>query len=319
MDLDVLGVCLLRDIVAQSSGLADSMLALQGLGYGPIALAGSSAQREQYAPGVRRGTSIAGFALTEPNAGSDVASLETVAEDVQDGFLLRGTKKLISNAGIAAHYVVFARTSREGGHRGISALIVHAEEVSRVERYDLIAPHPIGELHFEDVFIPRDRLVGELGGGFKLALRTLDHFRTTVGAAANGMAARALDEALARSESRYQFGTAIGRHQLIAAQLADAHVELEASRLLVMRAATSFRRGHPLAGLHSSAAKLYATEAAQRIIDRAVQIFGGDGVRRGHVVERLYREVRALRIYEGTSEIQRLVISRSLSKARHGA
>jgi len=312
-ELDVPAVCFLRDAVAASSGLADSMLALQGLGFGPIALAGSTSQRERYGEAVRSGESIAGFALTEPEAGSDVASIATRAEPDGAGFRLTGTKRYITNAGIADFHVVFARTS-DDGHRGISAFIVHGSEVSRVERYELVAPHPIGELRFDAVPLGPERLVGEVGGGFKLAMHTLDHFRTTVGAAANGMASRALAEALERSRSREQFGKPIGDFQLVAAHLADSFVELEAARLLVHRAASVFARGGAEAGLYSSSAKMFATEAAQRIIDRAVQVFGGDGVRRGSVVERLYREIRALRIYEGTTEVQKLVISRSLAK-----
>jgi len=316
VDLDVPGICFLRDIVAASSGLADSMLALQGLGFGPIALAGSSEQRERYGPGVRAGRMIAGFALTEPEAGSDVASMSTRAEPDTDGWRLSGSKRYITNAGLADFYVVFARTD-EDRHRGISAFIVEASEVTRVQRYELVAPHPIGELHFDSVYVPSERRVGELGGGFELAMKTLDHFRTTVGAAANGMAGRALREAVARSKSRRQFGKPIGAFQQIGAHLADSFVELEAARLLVHRAAGVFARGGAEAGLYSSTAKLFATEAAQRIIDRAVQIFGGDGVRKGTVVERLYREIRALRIYEGTTEVQKIVISKAL--ARRGA
>lgn len=313
VELDVPAVCFLRDVIAGSSGLADSMLALQGLGFGPIALAGSTEQKRRYGPLVRAGRFVAGFALTEPDAGSDVASLSTRADREDGGFRLTGCKRYITNAGLADFYVVFARTS-DDGHRGISAFIVEADEVGRVERYDLVAPHPIGELHFEGVRLASDRLVGEVGGGFRLAMQTLDHFRTTVGAAANGMAGRALREALERAQSRHQFGKPIGSFQQIQAHLADSFVELEAARLLVHRAAHVFARGGAEAGLHSSAAKLFATEAAQRIIDRAVQIFGGDGVRRGTVVERLYREIRALRIYEGTSEVQKLVISKALAR-----
>lgn len=313
-DLDVPAVCFLRDAVAASSGLADSMLALQGLGYGPIALAGTPEQKARYGPGVRSGERIAAFALTEPDAGSDVASLSTRAEPDGDGWRISGVKRYITNAGLANFYVVFARTS-DDGHRGISAFIVEGSEVTDVERFELVAPHPIGEVRFDAVRVGADRRVGEVGAGFKLAMRTLDHFRTTVGAAANGMASRALHEALERSRSRHQFGRPIGAFQQVAAHLADSFVELEAARLLVHRAAGVFARGGADAGLYSSAAKLFATEAAQRIIDRAVQIFGGDGVRRGTVVERLYREIRALRIYEGTTEVQKLVISKALTKA----
>lgn len=311
--LDVPAICLLRDLVAQASGLADSMLALQGLGFAPLVLAGAERWVDAYRPGVVAGTAIAALGLTEPLAGSDVASMQTTA--VRDGgdWVLNGTKCYITNAGIADFYVVFARTG-EPGTKGISAFMVEKERVTRTVRYELVAPHPCGEVILEDVRVPADHLVGNEGQGFKLAMRTLDHFRGTVGAAANGLAARALRDAVERANTRQQFGKPIGSFQQIGAQLADSWVELGAARLLVFRAALAFERNDPRAGAYSSAAKLYSTETAQRVVDRAVQIFGGEGVRRGTSVERLYREVRALRIYEGTSEIQRVVISRALLK-----
>ncbi|HJL43409.1 MAG TPA: acyl-CoA dehydrogenase family protein [Myxococcales bacterium LLY-WYZ-16_1] len=311
--LDVPAICVLRDVVARSSGLADSMLALQGLGFAPLVLAEADRWLGRYREGVEAGLAIAAFALSEPDAGSDVASLATRA--VRDGsdWVLNGTKCWITNTGIADFYVVFARTG-ESGSKGISAFVVEADRVTRTERWELVAPHPCGAVILEDVRVPGDALLGEPGSGFGLAMRTLDHFRVTVGAAACGMAGRALDEAVERSRRRSQFGKPIGTFQQITAQLADSWVELSAARLLVFRAARAFEWGDERAGPFSSAAKLFATEAAQRIVDRAVQVFGGEGVRRNSPVERLYREVRALRIYEGTSEIQRLVIGRALAK-----
>ena len=312
VNLDVPAICVLREIVASSSGLADSMLALQGLGYGPIAIAGRPDQQSKWREPVRAGRAIAALGMTEPQAGSDVGGISTTA--VRDGadWVINGTKHYITNAGIADFYVVIARTGPESGSRGLSAIVVPKDRVTAVERYDLVAPHPCGKLVFNDARVPVDNLVGEAGQGFKIAMRTLDHFRTTVAAAAVGMARRALKEATARAQQREQFGKPIARFQQVAAHLADMWTELHASRLLVYRAALAFTSEDPSAGLYSSAAKMYATEAGQRIIDKAVQIFGGDGVRQGFAVERLYREIRALRIYEGTTEIQKVVISRGL-------
>ncbi len=310
--LDVPAVCVLRELVASSSGLADSMLALQGLGYAPIALAGTDAQQAEWGPKVRRGQAIAAIGITEPQAGSDVGAIETTAHRDGDHWVINGTKHYITNAGIADFYVVIARTTPGAGSRGLSAIIVPQDAVTSVQRYALVAPHPCGKLGFDNARVPYTNLVGDEGQGFKVAMRTLDHFRTTVGAAAVGMARRALKEATARAQQREQFGQPIGRFQQVAAHLADMWTELQASRLLVYRAALAFANEDPAAGIYSSTAKMFATEASQRIIDRAVQIFGGDGVRQGTVVERLYREIRALRIYEGTTEIQKVIISRGL-------
>jgi acyl-CoA dehydrogenase len=311
IDLDVTAICVLREIVARSSGLADSMLALQGLGYGPLALAGTEAQKSEWGPRVKRGEAIAAIAITEHEAGSDVASIATTARKDGGEWVIDGTKCFITNAGIADFYVVIARTGGEGSS-GLSAIWVPADRVRLVERYQLVAPHPCGEVAFDGARVPLANLVGVEGGGFKLAMATLDCFRPTVGAAAVGMAARALDEAIARSRSRRQFGKPIAQFQQIAAMIADSWAELEAARLLVHRAASAHRGKDVHAGMLSSAAKMLATESAQRIIDRAVQIHGGQGVRKGSAVERLYREIRALRIYEGTTEIQRVVLSRGL-------
>lgn len=311
VDLDVVSICVLREVVASSSGLADSMLALQGLGYGPLALYGSEAQKTEWRDKVKSGQSIAAIGITEPEAGSDVGAIATTARRDGDHWVLDGTKHFITNAGIADFYSVIARTGGPGP-KGLSAFLVPKAQVRLVERYELVASHPCGRIALEGARLPADALIGEEGQGFKVAMRTLDHFRTTVGAAAVGMATRALKEACDRAQRREQFGRAIGGFQQIGALIADSWTELLASRLLVYRAATAHAADDPQAGLYSSAAKMYATEAAQRIIDRAVQIHGGDGVKKGSAVERLYREVRALRIYEGTTEIQKVVMSRGL-------
>ncbi len=309
--LDVTSICLLREVVAAGSGLADSMLALQGLGYGPIALAGDAAQKAEWQERVERGEAIAAIAITEPEAGSDVASIASTARRDGDDYVLEGRKCFITNAGIADFYVAIVRTGGEGA-RGLSAIVVPEDRVRLVERYELVAPHPCGEIAFEGARVPVSNRLGDEGEGFKIAMKTLDHFRATVGAAANGMATRALREAVERARSRRQFGKPIGAFQQIGAMLADGWTELEAGRLLVYRAALAHERSDPMAGLYASAAKMFATEAAQRTIDRAVQVFGGQGVRRGNAVERLYRDIRALRIYEGTTEIQKVVMSRGL-------
>jgi len=314
VNLDVRGICLVRETVAAYSGLIDSMVALQGLGYAPIGLRGSDAQKEQWRERVRTGQAIPAFAITEPNAGSDVGHLETAATKVDDGWRISGEKCFITNAGIADFYLTFARTSDDGS-RGISAFVVPAEKVEVTERFDLIAPHPCGALRYDDVHVPKEALVGEVGEGFKIAMSTLDRFRCTVGAAALGLAKRALDEGIDRSKKREQFGKTISRYQQVGAMLADSWAELMAARLLVYRAAAARDAGQGDAGLLASAAKMLATEYANKIIDRSVQIHGGLGVKRGTTVERLYREVRALRIYEGTTEIQRVVISRGLLRS----
>jgi acyl-CoA dehydrogenase len=311
VDIDVRGICILRERVARSSGLADSMLALQGLGFAPIALAGTEAQKAEWKERVRSGKAIAAIGITEAEAGSDVGAISTRAVRSGEGWKLSGSKCFITNAGLADFYTVFARTS-DNGSRGLSAFIVPAAKVRLVERYELIAPHPLGEIAFDDVELPSSALLGSEGGGFKLAMQTLDRFRATVAAAAIGMGQRALNEAIARARTRRQFGQPIGSFQQVQAMLADSYAELEAARLLVYRAATARDREAEDAGMLASAAKLLATETAQRVIDRALQIHGGQGVRKGTAVERLYREVRALRIYEGTSEIQRLVLGRAL-------
>ena len=311
--VEALPLCLVREELARCSGLADSMFAMQGLGSYPITLAGSEAVKRQFLPAVTTGEAIAAFALTEPEAGSDAAAVGTTAELRGDSYYLNGTKRFISNAGIAAVYSVFARTGPDSGRRGISAFVVSADAAGLEigHRPRLTAPHPIGEVHFRECSVPADQRLGEEGTGYATAMRTLDLFRTTVGAGALGLAQRALEEAVRYAQGRVQFGRPIAQFQSIQFKLAEMATEVDAARLLVRRAAWLWDQGIPNAQ-QSSMAKLFATEMAQRTVDQAVQIHGGLGLVVGQVVERLYREVRALRIYEGTSEIQHLIIARHL-------
>ncbi len=306
-------LCLLREELARIAPLFDAVLSVQALGMYPIALAASDEQRAKLLPALARGDKAAGFALTEPDAGSDVASVETRATKHGGDYRLTGVKSSISNAGIADDYVVFASTDPDAKGRGLSAFIVPAEApgLRLRERTRLIAPHPIGILSLDDCVVPRANLIGREGDGMKIALATLDALRPTVGAAALGFARRALEEALDYSRRRRQFGKALAEFQGIQFKLADMATELEAARLLVYQAAWEHDRG---AGSKRSAsmAKLFATEAAQRIVDQALQIHGAAGLTSDAPVARLYNAVRALRIYEGTSEIQRIVIARTL-------
>ena len=307
-------LCLLREELARASSLADAMLALQALGSYPIVLAGSEAQKRRYLPPIVAGRAIAAFALTEPQAGSDVLSMQTRALRRRGRWLLRGVKRFISNAGIAQTYLVFAITNPNRKVNGISAFLVPAETPGLVvkEKTRLISPHPIGTIAFEDCSIPETQLVGKEGEGLKIAFATLDMLRCTVGAAAVGLAQRAFEEALYYSQKRHQFGRSLAHFQGIQWKLADMATELEAARLLVYQAAWMNDHGHEGFKEKASMAKLFATEAAQRIVDQALQIHGGVGLISGTPVEQLYRDVRALRIYEGSSEIQRLIIARSL-------
>jgi acyl-CoA dehydrogenase len=310
--LDVRSLCLARETLARHSALADFAFAMQGLGTGSITLHGTDAQRARYLPDVRAGRRIAGFALSEPDAGSDVAALAMRATKLAGGWRLDGLKTWISNGGIADHYVAFARVDDIPGTRGIAAFIVEAGTPGLViaERIAVIAPHPLATLRFENCVVPDDALLGQPGEGFKIAMATLDVFRPTVGAAALGMARRALDEALVRAKSRIIGGKPLADQQLIQAKLADMALEIDAAALLVYRAAwTRDVEGRRITR-EAAMAKLYATEMAQRVIDEAVQIFGGLGVKTGTKVEELYREIRALRIYEGASEVQKLIIAR---------
>lgn len=310
-ELDVRALCLLRETLARHSGLADFCFAMQGLGGGPIALFGGDDLKARYLPGIAAGERIAAFALTEPESGSDVAAMATTAARSGDHYRIDGAKTLISNAGIADHYVVFARTGEAPGAKGLSAFVVDADApgLAVAERLQAIAPHPLGTLRFDACRAPADQMLGAPGEGFKVAMATLDVFRSTVGAAALGFARRALDEAVRRSRERVSFGRPIAEYQLIQEKIADMAVEIDAAALLVYRSAWTKDRFRGRVTREAAMAKLYATESAQRTIDRTVQIFGGQGVLAGNIAERLYREIRALRIYEGTSEIQKLVIA----------
>lgn len=314
--LDIRSLCLIREELAYSSSLADLAFVMQGLATYAIAQAAPDHVRDFWLSRAANGKSIAAFALTEPEAGSDVASLQTTARRDGDTYVINGRKRFISNAGIADFYTVFARTgTRDDGRATLSAFVVGAkmQGFSVVERTPLMAPHPIGEIAFNDCRVPAEDMVGNEGDGFRLAMQTLDTFRASVGAAACGMARRALDEAVSYASQRKQFGRLLCEHQLVQEKLADMVTDLDAARLLVYRAA-HLRDTSPEARVtrEASEAKLFATEAASRIIDSAVQIHGGAGLVRGSVVERLYRDIRALRIYEGTSEIQKLVIAGQL-------
>ncbi len=315
--LDVRRLCLARETLARYSGLADFAFAMQGLGTGSITLFGGDLQRQHYLPPVLAGERVAAFAISEPEAGSDPAAMTTRAEREGDEYCINGTKTWISNAGVADHYVLFARTG-EPGTRGISAFVIAADtpglEIS--ERIDVIAPHPLGTLTLTDCRIPAGQRLGEEGEGFKIAMATLDIFRSTVAAAALGFARRALDEALARSEVRQIGGQPLADYQITQAKLADMAVKIDAAALLVYRAAWTKDVLGQQVSREAAMAKYYATEAAQEVIDQAVQIHGGLGVVSGETVERLYREIRALRIYEGTSEIQQLIIAGQIRRAR---
>lgn len=315
--LDVRALCLIREALSYSSALADLAFVMQGLGTYAISQAAPEHVRDFWISRAAQGKAIAAFALTEPDAGSDVAAIKTTAQRDGDAYMLDGNKRFISNAGVADFYTVFARTGTDAnGRAALSAFIVGARMpgFSVVSRTEMIAAHPIGEIEFKDCRVPADNMIGAEGDGFLLAMRTMDTFRASVGAAACGMARRALDEAVGYATTRKQFGRLLAEHQLIQDKLADMVTELDAARLLVYRAAYLKDLGTARVTREASEAKLFATEAACRIIDSAVQIHGGAGLVRGSVVERLYRDVRALRIYEGTSEIQKLIIAGQLMK-----
>jgi acyl-CoA dehydrogenase len=313
---DLRTLALVRDAVAAASPLADAVVALQGLGGTPIVLAGSDEQRTRWLPSILDGRIMTAFAMTEPEAGTDVAAMQTAARRDGSAWVIDGDKHLISNAGLADLYVVFAVTSPGKGSRGISCFLIPAETpgLAFAGPQPMAAPHPLGRLRFQGCRVAADALLGEVDRGFKLGMMTLDRLRPTVGAAACGMAARALDEAVARATTRRQFGQPIGELQLVREKLGRMATELRAARLLVYSAAWLKDRGADRITVEAAMAKSYATEAAQRIIDDAVQIMGGAGVLLGNPVERLYRAVRALRIYEGATEIQRLIIGGALLK-----
>lgn len=311
--LDVRTLCLIRETLARHDGLADFAFAMQGLGMGAVSLFGNTAQREWLAR-TRAGTAIAAFALTEPGSGSDVANTATTARLDGDSWVIDGEKTYISNGGIADVYVVFARSEEAAGARGLSAFLVPADSpgLSVVERIEVVAPHPLAHLRFDGVRVPGEALIGERGAGFRIAMSVLDVFRSSVGAAALGFARRALDEALTRSQERQLFGAPLHELQMVQGHLADMALEIDAAALLIYRAAWTKDMGAERVSREAAMAKLYATEAAQRVIDTAVQLFGGDGVRVGSITERLYREIRALRIYEGATDVQKVVIARAV-------
>jgi len=315
--LDVRSLCLIRETLARHDGLADFSFAMQGLGMGAVSLFGSERQRE-WLEKTRAGAAISGFMLTEPVAGSDVANMAMTAQKVGDEFVLNGEKTWISNGGIGDIYTVIARTDEAPGARGLSAFLVPGDVagLTVVERLEVIAPHPLARLKFDDVRLPASALIGEAGRGFAIAMSVLDVFRSTVGAAALGFARRAMDESLKRSQERQVFGAPLFDLQMVQGHIADMALGIDASALLIYRAAWAKDQGAPRVTREAAMAKLHATETAQKVIDAAVQLHGGDGVRRGHIVESLYREIRALRIYEGASDVQKVVIARqALSKS----
>ena len=309
--LDVRALALAREILAYHDGLADFAFVMQGLGSGPISLHGTPEQQRRWLPGVARGEKIAALGMSEPDAGSDVGNISTVAVAEGDGYVLDGLKTWISNGGIADQYTVIARLGDAPGTRGLACFVVEAGTPGFTvpARVEVMAPHPLGVLKFEHCRIPRENLIGAPGQGFKIAMANLDVFRATVAAAALGFARRALDEALGRANARQVFGRKLAEYQLTRARIADMATEIDASALLVYRAAWTKDQGAARVTREASMAKMYATEAAQRVVDGAVQLWGGLGVTVGQTVERLYREVRALRIYEGTTEINKLVIA----------
>ncbi|NNK15471.1 MAG: acyl-CoA dehydrogenase, partial [Sulfitobacter sp.] len=310
--LDVRSLCLIRETLARHDGLADFAFAMQGLGTGAISLFGTPEQQAEWLPKTRSGQAISAFALTEPQSGSDVASSTMTATTEGNGFVLDGRKTWISNGGIADVYTVFARTGEAPGAKGLSAFIVPADTpgLKVEERLEVMAPHPLATLHFDGVRIPGSALIGERGKGFGIAMSVLDVFRSTVAAAALGFARRALDEAIDRVTNRKVQGAPLSELQMVQGHIADMAVDIDASALLIYRAAWAKDSGAARVTREAAMAKLFATDHAQQVIDKAVQLHGGDGVRHGQMVESLYREIRALRIYEGASDVQRVVIAR---------
>ncbi|HEY1150396.1 MAG TPA: acyl-CoA dehydrogenase family protein [Pseudoduganella sp.] len=310
---DTRAICLIRETLARHNGLADFAFAMQGLGSGAISLFGSAENKRDYLPRVAAGEAIAAFALSEPEAGSDVAAMQCAAVQDGDHYILTGEKTWISNGGIADFYVVFARTGEQPGARGISAFIVDADTpgFEIAERINVIAPHPLARLRFDNVRVPPAKRLGEAGQGFKVAMATLDVFRTSVAAASLGFARRALDEAMERARSRKMFGQTLADFQLTQAKLAQMATGVDSSALLTYRAAWQRDQGGKVTK-EAAMAKMTATETAQQVIDAAVQMFGGLGVVSEQPVERLYREIRALRIYEGATEVQQLIIAREM-------
>ena len=311
--VDVRSLCLIRETLAKHDGLADFSFAMQGLGSMPISLHGNLEQQKFWLPKIQSGDAISAFALSEPRSGSDVANLELMAKRERNGYVLNGEKTWISNGGIADVYTVFARTGEGPGAKGLSAFIVPANTPGLLikERIEAVSPHPLATLSFENLFLDADAMIGQPGDGFKIAMASLDNMRSTVGAAALGFARRAFQESVTRSKSRVLFGAPLGDLQMIQGHLADMCVDIDASALLIYRAAWVKDSGAERITKEAAMAKLYATERAQVVIDKAVQIHGGDGVRKGHIVESLYREIRALRIYEGATDVQKIIIARN--------
>ena len=315
--VDSRALCVAREIIAYADGLADFAFAMQGLGSGPITLAGSERQRAHWLPKIARGDAIAAFALSEPDAGSDALALATRATQDGDGWRIDGCKTWISNGGIADFYCVFARTGDAPGAAGVSAFVVPADASGLLvaERIEVIAPHPLARLVLEGCRVPADAMLGAQGDGFKLAMRTLDIFRASVAAAANGFARRALDEAAARAKARPMFGSTLSEQPIAQAMLGDMAAQIDAAALLTARAAWKRDVQKTRTTREAAIAKWVATESAQRVIDAALQLHGALGLRAGVVVERLYREIRALRIYEGATEVQKLIVGRDVLKS----
>jgi acyl-CoA dehydrogenase len=316
--LDVRTLCLIRETLARHDGLADFAFAMQGLGTGAISLFGTPAQQNRWLPETRAGRALAAFALTEPQSGSDVAATATTATRDGDGYVLAGEKTWISNGGIADLYTVFARTGEAPNARGLSAFLLPADTpgLTIAERLETIAPHPLARLSFDGLRLSASALIGKPGDGFKIAMSVLDVFRSTVAAAALGFARRALDESLARATGRRLFGAPLSDLQMVQGHLADMALDVDAAALLTYRAAWTKDAGAPRVTREAAMAKLFATDRAQAVIDAAVQLHGGDGVRKGATVESLYREIRALRIYEGASDVQKVVIARATLAAQ---
>lgn len=311
--LDIRTLCITRETLARHDGLADFAFAMQGLGTGAISLFGDDAQKK-WLEKTRAGKAISAFALSEPRSGSDVANMDMAAWRDGAAYVLNGEKTWISNGGIADLYVVFARTGEAPGAKGISAFLVPADTpgLTVAERLEVIAPHPLARLKFDDVAVPASALIGKAGDGFRIAMSVLDIFRSTVGAAALGFARRALDESIKRAAGRELFGAPMADMQMVQGHIAEMALDVDAAALLVYRAAWTKDMGAARVTREAAMAKLYATDRAQAVIDKAVQLHGGDGVRRGHIVESLYREIRALRIYEGASDVQKVVIARQV-------
>ncbi|MGH2723840.1 MAG: acyl-CoA dehydrogenase family protein [Actinomycetota bacterium] len=312
-DISALELCLMREALAQESTTAETALAMQGLGGYPILQSGGDEAVARWIPAIARGEAVAAFALTEPEHGSDAGALELRAEREGDGYRLSGTKTWITNAPDADVYTLFARTTRDAGARGVTAFAVPGDASGLTgDALDLVGDHPIGRIELDGVAVPADHVLGEVDAGFRVAMRTLDLFRPSVGAFAVGMAQAALDAALHHAGSRRAFGRPLREFQAVSHNLAEMATRTEAARLLVYAAASAYDEGAPDVTLRSAMAKLFATETAQWVVDAAVQVHGAAGLQRGHLLEHLYRDVRAPRIYEGTSEIQREVIARHL-------